>query len=78
MPNNAWESLLASLALIRPLDCGVRMVSFTLGSRKQKKENNIIVGGKKYICTPELWELIVATTPDDNIFTNEITIIMLK
>ena len=35
------------------------------------KENNIIVGEKKYAGTSELWELIVATTPDDKIFTNE-------
>ena len=30
------ESLLPFLALIRHLDCGIRMVSFTLGTRKQK------------------------------------------
>ena len=34
------------------------------------KENNIIVGDKEYAGTPGLWELIVATTPDDKIFTN--------
>ena len=34
------------------------------------KKNNIIVGDKEYACTPGLWELIVATTPDDKIFTN--------
>ena len=34
------------------------------------KENNIIVGDKEYAGTPELWELIMATTPDDKIFTN--------
>ena len=32
------------------------------------KENNIIV--KEYAGTPGLWELIVATSPDDKIFTN--------
>ena len=48
------------------------MASFTLGTRKQKiKENNIIAGDKEYAGTPGLWELIVATTPDDKIFTNE-------
>ena len=34
------------------------------------KENNIIIGDKEYAGTPGLWELIVATTPDDKIFTN--------
>ena len=34
------------------------------------KENNIIVGDREYVGTPGLWELIVATTPDDKIFTN--------
>ena len=34
------------------------------------KENDRIVGDKEYVCTPGLWELIVATTPDDTIFTN--------
>ena len=33
--NNTCESLLPSPALIRHLDCGIRMVSFTLGTRKQ-------------------------------------------
>ena len=35
------------------------------------KENNIIVGDREYAGTPGLWELIVATTPDDKIFTND-------
>ena len=34
------------------------------------KENNIIVSDREYVGTPGLWELIVATTPDDKIFTN--------
>ena len=34
------------------------------------KESNITVDDKEYVGTPELGELIVATTPDDNIFTN--------
>ena len=34
------------------------------------KENNIILGDWEYVFTPELWELIVATIPDDKIFTN--------
>ena len=44
---------------------------FYIGTKEAKiKENNTIVGDKKYAGTPELWELIVATTPDDKIFTN--------
>ena len=42
------------------------------------KENIIIVGDKEYAGTPGLWELIIATTPDDEIFTNGIMIIMEK
>ena len=34
--NNTCESLLPSRALMRHLDYGIRMVSFTLGTRKQK------------------------------------------
>ena len=41
------------------------------------KENNITVDDKEFVFTPELWELIVATTPDDTIFTNGIMLIML-
>ena len=33
-------------------------------------ENNIIVGDKEYTGTQGLWELIVARSPDDKIFTN--------
>ena len=40
-----------------------------------KKENNIIVCGKKYVCTPGLWELIVKSTPDENISLMVITVI---
>ena len=32
-------------------------------------EKNIIVGDSEYVGTPGLWELIVAKTPDDKIFT---------
>ena len=35
------------------------------------KDNNIIVGNKEYTGTPTLWELIVASSPDDKIFINE-------
>ena len=44
---------------------------FYIGNKSAKiKENNIIVVEKAYACMPDLWELIVATTPDDKIFTN--------
>ena len=36
IPSNTCESLLPYLVLMRRLDCGTRMVSFTLGTRKQK------------------------------------------
>ena len=53
--------------------------NFYIGNKETKiKENNIVVGDKKYVGTPGLFELIVATTPDDTIFTNRIMIIMLK
>ena len=42
---------------------------FYIGNKEAKiKENNIIVGDKEYAGTPGLWELIVATTPDDKNF----------
>ena len=44
---------------------------FYIGNKEAKmKEKIIIVGDREYVCTPGLWELIVATTPDDTIFTN--------
>ena len=44
---------------------------FYIGKKEAKiKENNIIVGDRDYTGTPGLWEFIVATTPDDKIFTN--------
>ena len=50
-----------------------------IGNKEAKiKENNIIVGDRKYIGTPGQWELIIATTTDDNISSMEIMIIMLK
>ena len=42
------------------------------------KENNIIVGEKEYAGTPGLWELIVATTPDDKISPMSIITMMQK
>ena len=44
---------------------------FYIGNKEAKiKENNIIVGNNEYAGTPGLWELIVARSPDDKIFTN--------
>ena len=46
-------------------------VQFYIGNKDVKlKENNIIVGNKEYAGTPGLWKLIVARSPDDNIFAN--------
>ena len=45
---------------------------FYIGSKEAKvKENNIIIGNIEYAGTPGLWELIVARSSDDKIFTNE-------
>ena len=44
---------------------------FYIGNKEEKiKDNNIIVGNKEYTSTPGLWELIVARSPDDQIFIN--------
>ena len=44
---------------------------FYIGNKEAKiNENDIIVGNKEYTGTPGLWELTVASAPDDNIFTN--------
>ena len=44
---------------------------FYIGNKEANiKENNIIVGDKTYAGTPGLWELIVARSPDDKMFTN--------
>ena len=44
---------------------------FYIGNKEAKiKDNNIIVGYKTYTGTPGLWELIVARSPDNKIFTN--------
>ena len=52
---------------------------FYIGNKEAKiKENNIIVGNKEYAGTPGQWELIVARSPHDQIFSNGIMIIMLK
>ena len=52
---------------------------FYIRNREAKiKENNIIVGNKEHAGTPGIWELIVARSPDDKIFTNGIMTIMQK
>ena len=44
---------------------------FYIGNKEAKiKDNDIIVGDKTYTGTPGLWELIVARSPDDKMFTN--------
>ena len=44
---------------------------FYIGNKEAKiKENNIFVGNKEYAGTHGLWELIVASSPDDKICTN--------
>ena len=44
---------------------------FYIGNKEAKiKENSIIVDDKEYAGTPGLWELIVARSPDDTIFSN--------
>ena len=42
-----------------------------IGNKEAKiNEINIIVGNKEYAGTPWLWELLVARSPDDKLFTN--------
>ena len=42
---------------------------FYIGNKEAKiKENNIIVGDREYVDTPGLWDLIIATTPDNKNF----------
>ena len=44
---------------------------FYIGNKEAKiKENNVIVWNKEYAGSPGLWELILARSPDDKIFTN--------
>ena len=43
---------------------------YNVNKKIKIKENNTIVGGKEYVGTPGLWELIVATTPDGKISKN--------
>ena len=52
---------------------------FYIGNKEAKiKENNIIVRNKQYTGTAELWELIVARSPDDKLSSMGIMIIILK
>ena len=45
--------------------------TFYIRNKKAKiKETNVIVGYKENAGTPGLWELIVARSPDDKIFTS--------
>ena len=52
---------------------------FYIGNKEAKiKENNIMVGNKEYTCTPGLWELIVARSPNYKFSPMGIMIIMLR
>ena len=69
------EQYLRKLATMSGADktFGLRLKDgkFYIGNKETKiKENNIIVGNKEYAGIPGLWELIVARSPDDKIFTN--------
>ena len=47
------------------------VAKFNIENKEAKiKENNIITGDWEYVCTFGLWELILATTPNDKICTN--------
>ena len=55
----------------KPFELRDKDDKFSIGNKEEKiKENNIIVGNKEYAGTPGLWELIVARSLDDKIFTN--------
>ena len=63
----------------------LRKFASTSGAEKtfglRDKDGKFYIGNKEAKIkenTPGLWERIVATTPDDTIFTNVIMIIMLK
>ena len=76
MPSNTWESLPGADKTFGLRDKDGKSY---IGNKEAKiKENNIIVWDKEYAGTPGLWELLVARSPDDKIFTNGIMIIMLK
>lgn len=46
--------------------------TFYIGNKPiEIKENNITVGSKEYQGTPGLWELLVMSNPDKNVFTSE-------
>ena len=69
------EQYLRKIAIVSGADKTVGLRDkdgkFYIGNVEAKiKENNIIVGNKEYASTPGLWELIVARSPDDKIFTN--------
>ena len=70
-----WSNICESLLPLSEADntFGLRDKdgTFYIGKKEAKiKENNIIVGNKEYAGTPGLWELIVARSPDDKMFTN--------
>ena len=69
MPNNTCESSVSGAD--KTFGLRDKNGKFYIGNKEAKiKENNIIVGDSEYVGTPGLWKLIVATSPDHNIFTN--------
>ena len=79
MPNNTCERFAFKSGTDKTFGLRDMDGKFYIWNKEAKiNENNIIVRDREYIGTSGLWELIVATTSDDTIFTNGIMIIMLK
>ena len=71
MPNNTCGKFASISGTDKTFGLRDKDGKFYIGNREAKiKENNIIVGDNEYVSIPGLCELIVATTPDDIIFTN--------
>ena len=51
---------------------------FYIGNKEAKIKDKKNCWNKQYTGTPGLWEIIVARSPDDKIFSNGIMIILLK
>ena len=71
MPSNTCESIATVSGADKTFGLRDKDYRFYSGNKKAKiKNNNIIVGDKTYTGTPRLWELIVARSPNDKIFTS--------
>ena len=72
----SWYDFVILLLKIKTFGLRDNDSKFYIGNKEAKiKDNNIIVSNKEYANkeyagTPGLWELIVARSPDDKIFTN--------